>query len=297
VVGVAAGIDPWQHRRMTSGIELPGPLVSADWLAAHRDDVVIADVRWYPDGRPVADAFAGGHVPGAVLVDLDHDLSAPGSATEGRHPLPTPAAFAAAMRRLGIGDGTPVVVTDDAAGSLAARLWFLLHVLGHPVAVLDGGNAAWSDPLATGGGSTGIDEQATFTERPWPADRFVTIDEVDARRNEPGWLLLDARAAERFDGLQTPLDPRPGHIPGATSAPWADNIDPDTKRFVASDDLRARFERLGAGEGVQIAASCGSGVTACHDLLALELRGFGAGTKLYVGSWSQWAADPDRPIE
>jgi thiosulfate/3-mercaptopyruvate sulfurtransferase len=276
-------------------IELPGPLVSADWLATHLDDVIVADVRWHPDGRSVVDAFAAGHIPGAVLVDLDHDLSAPASIAEGRHPLPTPAAFAAAMRRLGIGDATPVVVTDDAAGSLGARLWFLLHVLDHLVTVLDGGNAAWPEPLVTG--SSAAREPALFSERPWPADRFVSIDEIDVLRNDPRSLLLDARAAERFDGLQTPLDPRPGHIPGAISAPWADNIDPETKRFVSADDLRARFEQLGAVDAVQIAASCGSGVTACHDLLALERSGFGAGTKLYVGSWSQWAADPDRPIE
>jgi len=276
------------HPRLT----LPGPVVSADWLAAHLDEVALVDVRWAPGGTSPAEAFAAGHLPGAVRVDLDDDLADPPTATGGRHPLPPPAAFAEVMARAGVGDGTPVVVYDDAKGSIAARLWWMLRVLDHPVAVLDGGIDAWRGDLATGSVRPA---PAVFTERPWPAERFVDADEVDALRSQPAVaLLLDARAGDRFAGAPNPLDPRPGHIPGARSAPWAGNVD-EAGRFLPVEALRTRFADLGAPGVDRIVASCGSGVTACHDLLALELAGFGR-TALFVGSWSAWAADPTRPV-
>jgi thiosulfate/3-mercaptopyruvate sulfurtransferase len=255
------------------------PLVSGDWLAAHLDEVVVVDLR---------PAWAEGHLPGARPLSLDDDLAGPATAADGRHPLPTPERFAAALGRIGVATGTPVVVCDGAGGSIAARLWWMLHVLGEPVAVLDGGIEAWP------GGRTA--EVATWApvDRapvPWSAGRFVDADHAQAAD-----VLLDARAAGRFTG-EAPdpvLDPRPGHVPGARSAAWQGNLDPATGRFLPAADLRRRFQSLGVEAATEVVAYCGSGVTACHDLLALELAGLGT-TLLYTGSWSQWGADPSRP--
>ena len=181
-----------------------------------------------------------------------------------------------------------MVAYDDAGGSIAARLWWLLHVLGEPVAVLDGGLAAWPGPLSTAPPDTPVASRAA---RAWPADRFYDADGV-ARADDA--LLLDARSAPRFTRGDPAIDPRPGHIPGARSAPWSDNLDPVTGRFLPPVDLRRRFADLGAGPGREVIAYCGSGVTACHDLLALELAGWHH-TALFPGSWSAWGADPSRP--
>jgi thiosulfate/3-mercaptopyruvate sulfurtransferase len=274
-----------------TGAGLPGPLVDDVWLAEHLDEVRVVDVRWYLDGRSGRDAYKAGHLPGAVWADTDRQLSAPASPEAGRHPLPTPRRFASAMSRLGIGDGDPVVAYDDASGSIAARLWWMLHALGHPAAVLDGGIQSWTGPLET---RIARPERAAFTPRPWPEALFVDADGVDALRGAPRTLLVDARTAERFTGEDPSIDPRPGHVPGARSAPWGDNVDPATRRLLPPHELRRRYDALGAGDAVRIVAACGSGVTACHDLLALEVAGY-AGLALYPGSWSQWASDPDRP--
>ncbi|MDQ2750944.1 MAG: sulfurtransferase [Pseudonocardiales bacterium] len=265
--------------------ELP-PLVSGAWLAEHAAGVRVVDVRWYLDGRSGRAAYDTGHLPGAVWLDVDTDLSAPASPADGRHPLPSPEHFATALGRVGIAQGQPVVAYDDAGGSIAARLWWLLHVLDEPVAVLDGGLQAWPGELST---DVVTLAQVTRTARPWPAARFRDADSV-ARAA----LVLDARPAERFAHGDPGIDPRPGHLPGARSAPWAGNLDPATGRFLDPAALRARFAALGASGDV--VAYCGSGVTACHDLLALEVAGI-SGTALYPGSWSQWGADPGRPIE
>lgn len=259
-----------------------GPLVSGDWLAAHLADVRVVDVRWYLDGRSGRAAYEAGHLPGAVWLDVDTDLSDPASETAGRHPLPSPSRFAAALGRVGIAAGTPVVPYDDAGGSIAARLWWMLRVLGEPAAVLDGGLAAWSGALTTQVPSYSPVEREP---REWPADRFATADQV-ARSSA---AIFDARTAERYAHGDPGIDPRPGHIPGALSAPWAGNLGADG-RFLAPDVLRERFSVDDA------IAYCGSGVTACHDLLAMELAGV-AHTALYPGSWSQWGADPARPTE
>ena len=262
-----------------------GPLVPASWLESHREDVALIDVRWFPDGRSGRDEYAGGHLPGAVWMDLDQVLAEPPSAAEGRHPLPSPERFAAGMARAGIGDGTRVVAYDDNGGMAAGRLVWLLRTLGHPAALLDGGLQAWTGPLET---EPAVPAAAGFTVRPWPAERFASLDEISSVP-----VLLDARAAERFRGDVEPLDPRAGHIPGAANSPWPANIGPGN-RYHPAATLRAQLEAVGARPGPDVVVYCGSGVTACQTLLAMEAAGI-EGARLYPGSWSQWCADPDRP--
>lgn len=262
------------------------PLVSGAWLAEHLRDVRMVDVRWSLAGPPGLDEYLAGHIPGAVFLDLDVDLSAPPSPAAGRHPLPHEADFAAALGRMGIAEGQPVVVYDAAGGSVAARLWWMLHVLGQPVAVLDGGLASWPGELTT---EVPIPVPVQRPVREWPADRFATADEVAAALAD-GAYVIDARAAERYAEGDPAVDPRPGHIPGAVSAPWAGNLGPDG-RFLPPAQLRERFA---AAESRRVVAYCGSGVTACHDLLALHVAGIDSAV-LYPGSWSQWGADASRP--
>jgi thiosulfate/3-mercaptopyruvate sulfurtransferase len=272
----------------------PGPLVDVDWLRRHLGaaGIVVADARWRPDGS-ARDVYEQGHIPGAVFVDVDTDLAAPRSSGSGRHPLPDPEAFAGVMERAGIGDDTVVVAYDDQGGSTAARLWWMLDAIGHPVAVLDGGLAAWTGELDTGPSPQG---SARFTPAPWPRDRWVDADEVQ-RRVDRLFALLDARAPERYRGETEPIDPVAGHIPGATSSPWTDNLDPATGRFRSPAELRELYRSRGVDEehAGDTVAYCGSGVTSAHDLLAMRVAGLPDG-RLYVGSWSEWVADPDRPV-
>jgi thiosulfate/3-mercaptopyruvate sulfurtransferase len=268
-----------------------GPLVDAEWLREHRDGVRLVDVRWYLDGRSGRDAYVAGHIPGAVWADIDHDLAAPAAPIAGRHPLPAPERFAAAIGRLGIGDGDTVVAYDDASGSIAARLWWMLDSLGVRAYVLDGGLETWVGALDRDTFVT--PDPAAFSVREWPSDRFVGADEVDALRRETP--LLDARTFGRFTGAEASVDKVPGHIPGARSAPWSENLDPETGRLLPADQLRRRFAALGIEPGTRAVALCGSGVTACHDLLALRVAGLDEGA-LYTGSWSGWSSDPDRPV-
>jgi len=270
-------------------VTLPGPLVGVDWLADHVDDpeVVVADVRWYLDGRSGRAAYDAGHVPGAVFVDVDGDLAVPQPAGTpgGRHPLPTAADFAAAMSRLGIGDASSVVAYDDASGAVAARLWWMLTVTGHDAGVLDGGLAAWPGSLSTEPAAL---TPAEFSPRPWPPEHMA-----DAASVAKAPLVLDARAAERYRGEAEPVDPRAGHIPGAVSAPFAGNLDP-SGRFLSPGDLRQRYEALGADTNETI-VSCGSGINACHLALAFAFVGLPP-PSLYVGSYSDWVSDPSRPV-
>ncbi len=266
-----------------------GPLVDAAWLAGHSGEVVIADVRWYLDGRSGRDAYDRGHIPAARFVDLDTDLSGPPTRAGGRHPLPSPDDFAAAMGRLGIGDGTVVVAYDDVGGVVASRLWWMLDCLDAPAAVLDGGLEAWAGDLETGASSW---DAARFTARPWPAERFATIDEVDSARLDPESLVIDARSIERYRGEPNQIDPRFGHIPGAVSMQVGDNL--SDGRLLPEAGMRDRYERAGAADR-QVIAYCGSGVSACHDLLAIRHAGLDDG-RLFVGSWSAWGSDPDRPL-
>ena len=267
-----------------------GPTVSATWLAEHLDDddLVVVDSRWSLDGGPARSAFEEGHIPSAVFADLDVDLSAPASPDAGRHPLPTPEAFAGAMSRLGIGDQTRVVVYDDAGGVIAARLWWMLDVLDRPAAVLDGGLAAWDGVLAAGEPEPA---GATFTASPWPANRVITKADLAASLGG-AMTILDARAPDRY-AEGGPVDPRPGHIPGARNAPAGANL--DDGRFRDADSLADHYRELGA-DGDDVVAYCGSGVTACADLLGRRLAGL-PDAKLFVGSWSQWGADETLPNE
>lgn len=274
-------------------LSLPGPLVSVDWLAANLTDPAlrIADVRWSLSGPPGRDRYAGGHIPGAVFLDAERELSSPGVGP-GRHPVPAADKLSRVLGGAGIGDDHVVVAYDDAGGSIAARLWWLYRHFGHDgdCAVLDGGIAAWTD--AGNGLTTGAPDHpaATWTPGP-PADDLVGTDEVAAMLGGDA-LLLDARAAERYRGETEPIDPRAGHIPGAVSAPFVSNLGPDG-RFLAPEALRARYASLGANER-PVVAYCGSSLSATHDLLALELAGIEAG-RLYEGSWSDWSSDPSRP--
>lgn len=263
-----------------------GPIVSPEWLAEHLDDegLVIVDLRWSVADGPRRAAYDAGHVPGAVFADLDVDLSGAASEAAGRHPLPTPIRFGEAMSRLGIGDRTRVVVYDDAGGVIAARLWWMLDALRREVAVLDGGIQAWTGKLSK---AKPKPDDAEFTPRPWPEGVRVSPDQVAAADQA---VLIDARSAERYaDG--SAIDPRPGHIPGARSVPAGTNL--EDGRWKSPRALREIYEAAGA-DGDDVIAYCGSGVTACADLLGRRLAGLPDG-RLYPGSWSQWGADEDRP--
>jgi thiosulfate/3-mercaptopyruvate sulfurtransferase len=274
------------------------PFVDIGWVRGHLDEVVLADCRWYTDDRSGRDAYVGGHIPGAVFVELDTALTRhEDPALGGRHPLAEPADFAGSMGALGIGDDDTVIAYDDAGGVIAARLVWMLRVTGHEAALLDGGLAAWEDALDVGLGGRSLDvgetsrEAVAFTARPWPADRIASIDETESVAANGG-TVIDARPAERFAGAPDNLDPLAGHIPGSRSVPCRENLDPDG-RLLSAADLRARF---GVDDAAEVISSCGSGVTACHNLLAMEQAGLGRG-RLFPGSWSQWSRDPARPVQ
>jgi thiosulfate/3-mercaptopyruvate sulfurtransferase len=273
------------------------PLIGVSELAAAlAGDAppAVLDVRWYLTGLPGIDSYRRGHVPGAVFVDLDTQLAGP-PGDGGRHPLPDPADFEAAMRAAGVHADRPVVVCDDADGTIAARAWWLLRYHGHPsVRVLDGGFRAWSaagQPVSTEDAHAGPGD---FSARP---GNMPALDAAQAAAMARSGVLLDARAPARYRGETEPVDRVAGHIPGALSAPTAENVS-GSGVFRSPAELRARFEALGvrfAADGaVAAGAYCGSGVTAAHEVLALELAG--ATAALYVGSWSGWLADPARPV-
>ncbi len=264
-----------------------GPIIHVADLEQWGDTMVVCDVRWYLDGPSGIDAYRAGHIPGAVFVDLDAHLAGPPSAAAGRHPLPEPADFADALGGLGIGPAHTVVAYDDVGGMVAGRLVWMLRILGQSAALLDGGLDAWAGPRATGETKpTPVDCQA----RPWPDSALVDIGQADIWVDRG--ILLDARGAERYRGETEPVDSRAGHIPGARSAPFADNLSAEG-RFRSTDQLRERYAALGVTDAGEAVVYCGSGVSACHDLLAMEHAGLGRG-RLYPGSWSQWSAS-DRP--
>jgi thiosulfate/3-mercaptopyruvate sulfurtransferase len=263
------------------------PIVDLKWVRERLDGVVFADVRWYLDGRSGRAAYDAGHVPGAVFVDLDTVLAAPAALAAGRHPLPEPDVFAAAMAALGIAEDDTVVAYDDAGGVIAARLVWLLRATGHAAALLDGGIAAWPGPLET---ETGERSPARFTARAWPADLIASPEDAADAAN----VVIDARDRERYRGDVEPIDARAGHVPGARSFPARENLGPH-ERLLPAGQLRERLRALGIERETPVVSYCGSGVTACHNLLVLEQIGLGRG-RLYPGSWSQWAGDPRRPV-
>lgn len=277
-------------------LTLPGPIVSAAWLlehATHRD-LRIVDLRWSLTGPPGRDRYAAGHIPAAIFLDLDHDISAPRGSGPGRHPIPEPTRLEQVLSEHGIGDGHAVVAYDDAGGTVASRLWWLYEHFGHEgtAAVLDGGISAWTD---AGGALTAAPPNhapATWRARAQRTDDVVDAAIVDARRHDPGTLLLDVRALERYRGEVEPIDPRAGHIPGAVSAPAAGNLQPDG-RLLSPEALADRFRALGATYDRHVIASCGSGVNATQTILAMRLAGMDA--QLYEGSWSDWSSDATRP--
>jgi thiosulfate/3-mercaptopyruvate sulfurtransferase len=261
------------------------PVVDLAWVQAHPDRAVLADVRFYLDGRSGRAAYERGHLPGAIFVDLEVDLAAPPSAAAGRHPLPDAGSFAERMATLGVGDGDIVIAYDDAGGVMAARLVWMLRATGHEAALLDGGLDAYPGELST---AEPHRPHAAFTARPWPGDRLATLEDAGSGAS----VVLDARQPERFRGESEPIDPRAGHIPGARNVPCRDNVD-DRGRFLPAEVLRERFAAAGVTDHADVISYCGSGVTACHNLLALERAGFRAG-RLFPGSWSQYSAT-DRP--
>jgi len=274
-------------------------LIEVDTLRSHpeRDKIVILDCRFdLTDPLAGKRAFPAGHIPGAQYANLNLDLSSAVTAASGRHPLPDAQVFARRAGSWGIGDETTTVLYDESNGSIAARAWWLLRWIGATrVAVLNGGLAAWRNAgaeLETGEGRPR--EPKRFTARV-QTNFFLTTNEVIGALADPSRLLVDARAQARFAGETEPIDPVAGHVPGAENFPFTQNLGADG-RFLPPEELRKRWSGLLRGrKAVALINMCGSGVTACHNLLALEIAGF-SGAQLYPGSWSEWIRDPARPV-
>lgn len=270
------------------------PLIDAQALAealTASAPPTVLDVRWKLGGPPGRPEYERGHIPGAVYVDLDTELARHGEAVDGRHPLPRIDDLVAAARSWGLDDGDAVVVYDDLSGLSAARAWWLLRSAGFAdVRVLDGGLAAWIAADGALEAGSNIPEPGTVKLE---YGAMPTLDADAAAQVGQHGVLLDARAPERFRGEVEPIDPRAGHIPGALSAPTTGNLDPQG-RMLAASVLADRFASLGITTGVPVGVYCGSGVTAAHEVLALEVAGYAAA--LYPGSWSAWSNEPARPV-
>ncbi len=267
-------------------------LMTVEELAGRLSDpsLVICDVRWYlADPEQGKAEYGRSHLPGARFVDLDTDLSGPEG--PGRHPLPSPGVFARTLGRMGIGPDHTVVAYDSSGGAIAARLWWMLSSVGHRSAlVLDGGFPAWR--------KAGLPETAelpavTTMEYPPPGGWTGRVDGEQVHNLLGRSLILDARSEDRYRGENETIDPRAGHIPTAFSAFFGKNLTSEGV-FLSDEDLKRRFRRLGVEDSEPTVAYCGSGVTACHNLLAMEVAGFSG--LLYEGSWSDWSGNPDRLV-
>lgn len=274
-------------------------LVSTEALAAHLDDPhwVIVDCRFsLADTGYGRRVYGEGHIPGAHYLHLDYDLSGPITPHTGRHPLPDPQVLSAKLQALGIGINRQVVVYDDSYGSMAVRLWWMLRWLGHPaVALLDGNFQTWarekrplSKELPT------VPQQGACPCLP-ERSAWVSVDEMEHIVAEKSHLLIDARNEMRFTGDIDPIDPVAGHIPGAINWVFEENLDIDGT-YLPPEALRENYQALLKGRAPhEVIHVCGSGVTACHNLLAMEIAGL-PGSRLYPGSWSEWIRDPQHPI-
>lgn len=273
-------------------------LIAADELAQRLDDCVVVDCRHdlFQPGKGAAD-YAQAHLPGAFFLSMDHDLAGPkGDGRSGRHPLPQPEVLRARLESIGLGDARQLIVYDADNSTFAGRLWWLARWLGHEaVAVLDGGLRAWREA----GYPVTADlprepARGRLNPRP-PLEQPASVDGLVADQAKRTLTIVDARAPERWRGDTEPLDPVAGHIPGALNRPLQRNLRPDT-RFKPAEVLRQEFsELLGSVAASNVVHSCGSGVSACHNLLAMRHAGL-SGSRLYPGSWSEWCADPARPV-
>jgi thiosulfate/3-mercaptopyruvate sulfurtransferase len=273
------------------------PLITPDELLNKLKtsaDILICDCRFDlnqpSDGR---ESYATGHIPGAIYIDLEKDLSDPKSGTNGRHPLPTPANWATTRQRLGIAPHLHVVAYDNQGGIFASRLWWMLRAIGHEnVQVVDGGLDFWKGQISTLVNNPIPLEQQL---KPLQFQGLVLVDEVLSNITSPLKKLIDARTSDRFHGQNETLDPAGGHIPGALNRFFKDNL--DSGQFKSPEIIRQEFKALlGNTQALNVIHQCGSGVTACHNLLAMESAGL-SGSQLYAGSWSEWCADPKRPVE
>ena len=273
-------------------------LVDCATVAAHRDDPawVIVDCRFQlTDTGAGRRSYAEGHLPGAVYAHLDEDLSGPVTADSGRHPLPDPGTLARRLCGWGVSQSSQVVVYDDAGGGVAARLWWLLRWLGHgTVALLDGGIEAWKaagKPLVN---AEPLEHRGNLEISP-NNDLWWSVEKLGEEMAQRRILLVDARAAARFRGEDEPIDPIAGHVPGAVNRPFELNLDA-AGRFRPASQLRTLWlQALGGMAAGSVVQMCGSGVSACHNLLAMEIAGLG-GSRLYPGSWSEWIRDPGRAV-
>jgi thiosulfate/3-mercaptopyruvate sulfurtransferase len=273
-------------------------IIGTGALASHLgDDWVIVDCRFdLQDEQWGREQYVRSHIPGAVYASLSHDMAGPKTGSNGRHPLPSIEALTATLGRLGIARGTQVVAYDQDSGMYASRLWWLLRYAGHDAAaVLDGGWAKWIREDRPVRGGEEPHSPATFVASPRP-EMSVGVDEVSAQLGNPKTLLVDARSPERYEGQIEPIDRVPGHIPGAVNRYYRSNAGDDLT-LLPPEELRNEFLKvLGSHEPSQTVMYCGSGVTACQNLLAMTHAGL-RGARLYAGSWSEWSADPARPVE
>lgn len=273
-------------------------LVTTEDLARHLDDPswIVFDCR-HDLMNPAAGrrAYAGSHIPGAFFLHLDEDLSGPVTGKNGRHPLPDPQVLAAKLGARGVDGSSQVVAYDAEAGTMAARLWWLLHWLGHQcAAVLDGGFGKWLREGRPETGASPSHRPSRFSGSPRAA-AVLDATYVTRHLHDPAVRLIDARAPERFKGLEENLDPVAGHIPGAINRCFKDNLAADGCFKPAAALLKEFQALLGDSSPGQVVHYCGSGVTACHNLLAMELAGL-SGSGIYPGSWSEWCSDPLRPV-